>query len=433
MTGLGYEDGLFTDEAWMALADAWIEEENPGKRMLILPPDMTRCYSYAGVITSYLYRKLQGDHEVFVMPAVGTHMQMDKRERETFFPGIPDEAFLCHNWKEDNVCLGVVPGEYLREVTGGRYEDDIQVLLNKHVACGEFDTVVSVGQVVPHEVVGMANYTKNLVVGIGGRDMINKSHMVSAICNIETIMGNVDSPVRAVFDYAQKHYLDKLGITFFLTVTMEREGQADLCGLYIGKGRDTFEAAAALSQKKNINWLDSRSGKVVAFLDPAEFRSTWVGNKAIYRTRMAIADGGELVILAPGLKQFGENDEVDACIRKFGYCGTENVLKLYREKAFEGLEMVAAHLIHGSSDGRFKITYATDPELITPEEIRAVGFEWMDVREALRRYRPEEKETGYFEEEDGAKYYFIKAPAVGLWRVRQECRALVFSERKACF
>lgn len=417
MTGLGYEDRLLRDEEWMALTDQWIANERPGKRVLILPPDMTRCYSYAGVITSYLYRKLQGDHEVFIMPTVGTHMQMDKVEREAFFPGVPDEAFLCHNWKEDNVCLGVVPGEYLKKVTGGQYEEDIQVLLNKHVADGEFDTVVSVGQVVPHEVVGMANYTKNLVVGIGGRDMINKSHMVSAICNIETIMGNVDSPVRAVFDYAQDHYLNQFGITFFLTVTMERNSQADLYGLYIGKDRDAFEAAAVLSQKKNINWLDERAERVVAYLDPAEFRSTWVGNKAIYRTRMAIANGGELVILAPGLKQFGENDEVDACIRKFGYCGTENILKLYREKAFEGLEMVAAHLIHGSSDGRFKVTYATDPGLITAEEIEAAGFAWMDVSEALLKYRPEEKETGYFEDADGT-YYFIKAPAVGLWRVR---------------
>lgn len=416
MTGLGYEDRCLLDDEWMALTDQWIKEECPGRRILILPPDMTRCYSYAGVLTSYLYQKLEKEHEVFIMPAVGTHAQMKEKEIQDFFPGIPKEAFLSHDWREDTVCLGTVPGTYMREVTDGRYEEEIQVLLNRRAASGEFDAILSVGQVVPHEVVGMANYTKNLAVGIGGRDMINKSHMVGAICNLETMMGNTDSPVRAIFDYAQEHFFNQLNITFFLTVTMEKNGKAELYGLYIGKNRDTYETAAALSQKKNITWLPQRMKRIVAFLDPTEFHSTWVGNKAIYRTRMAIADGGDLVILAPGVQKFGENEETDACIRKFGYVGTERLLKEYREHAFEGLEMAAAHLIHGSSEGRFRIIYATDPALLTKEEVESAGFEWMDVKEALAHYHPEKKETGYYEDERG-EYYFVKSPAVGLWKV----------------
>jgi hypothetical protein len=90
-----------------------------------------------------------------------------------------------------------------------------------------------------------------------------------------------------------------------------------------------------------------------------EFFSTWVANKAIYRTRKAMADGGELVIIAPGLKRFGEQEEVDRLIRKYGYVGTEKVMKLWKENEdLRDLTHATAHLIHGSSEGRFKITYA---------------------------------------------------------------------------
>ncbi len=416
MIGKGYEKRRLTEGEWQELVDEWLLTHPAGKRVLILPPDITRCYSYAGVITAYLYQKLNGRHDVFVMPAVGTHMQMTEEERSGFFPGVPAEIFLTHDWRTDNVSLGTVPAEFVARVTEGKYREPIEAAIDRRLVSGEFDTVISVGQVVPHEVVGMANYTKNLVVGLGGRDMINKSHMVSAFCNIETIMGNTDSPVRAIFDYVQKKWLDRLGITFFLTVTCENGADADLFGLYIGTERAAFEEASRLAAKVNVTRLKERAKRVVAYLAPAEFRSTWVGNKAIYRTRMAIADGGELLVLAPGVRQCGENDEVDRCIRTYGYSGTKRILEHYQNGDFEGLEMVSAHLIHGSTDGRFTITYATDPQLMSREEIEDIGFSWTDVRPLLEKYRPEERETGVYADEDG-EYYFVKAPAVGLWRV----------------
>ena len=415
MIGYGDKTLVMQEAAWQALCDQWIRENRPGKRILILPPDRTRLYSCAGEITAYLYRKLCAEHEITIMPALGTHMQMNPAELASFFPGVPQEVICVHNWKEDTVKLGTVPASYVSLVTDGKCPWDIDVLINHKLVDGSFDTIISVGQVVPHEVVGMANYTKNLVVGVGGKDMINKSHMVSAYCNIETIMGNIDSPVRAIFDYAQKEFLDSLNIHFFLTVTTEKDAKAYLHGLFIGKERGTFEAAAKLAQQTNITWLSERVSRMVCWLEPDEFRSTWVGNKAIYRTRMAIADGGELVIIAPGLKQFGENLEVDAVIRQFGYKGTAQTLQLYAAGAFEGYEAVAAHLIHGSSDGRFRIIYATDESLMARQEIEAAGFEWMPVKEAMNRYKPLEKNTGFFEDREGT-YYFVKAPAVGLWR-----------------
>lgn len=417
-----YAENLDTplpDSEWKSTLDTWIRQVQPGEKILILPPDITRCYSYAGKITAYLYEKLSGTCRIRIMPAVGTHRQMTRKEQEEFFGPIPENSFLCHDWRNDTEDICVVPEDKVSEVTGGKYKKAITAQLNRHLLSGEFDRIVSVGQVVPHEVVGMANYTKNLLVGVGGRDMINQSHMISAICGIETIMGRENTPVRRLFDYVQKNFLDQLEITFMLTVTCEKHQSSDLYGLYIGEERETFSAACRLAEKKNITWLPKRAKKVVTWLDPAEFGSTWVGNKAVYRTRMAIADGGELLILAPGIRSFGENEEVDACIRKYGYSGTKKIQNAYENGEFKGIEMAAAHLIHGSSDGRFKITYAAAPELMPEEAMRSVGYEWIDIGPMMEKYQPRGKETGWYEDH-GEEYYFIKAPAVGLWRVQGE-------------
>ena len=402
---------------WRALVDEWLSSRALGRRVLIVPPDDSRCHSYAGEMTAYLYERLHAAHDVHVMPAVGTHAQMSASAKARFFPNVPAEAFLEHDWRRDAETLGEIASETVERATGGRCLGAICVQLNRRVARGEFDEVLSIGQVVPHEVVGMANYTKNLLVGLGGREMINRSHMIGAICGLESCMGKTETPVRALLDDAQERFLNALGVTFFLSVVANDASGARLRGLFIGEKREAFEAAAQLSQQLNVTTLERRVRRVVTYLDPAEFRSLWVGNKAIYRTRMAIADGGELLVIAPALRQCGENEEADALIRRYGYCGTPSVLKLYREHAFDGMEMVAAHLIHGSGEGRFRIVYATDPALMPAEEIKALGFGWADARDALARYRPQERETGFYNDENGA-YYYVSSPALGLWRAR---------------
>ena len=403
-----------TPSEWHGTIEAWLARHPVGERVLLIPPDDTRLYSCAGAVTAWLYRRLCREHAVFVMPAVGTHEQMSPEACAHFFPGVPPDAFLRHDWRTDADALGVVPEAETERLTNGALHQPIEVRLNRRLTDGSFDTLISVGQVVPHEVVGMANYTKNLLVGLGGRETINLTHMAGALHGIESTLGRVDTPVRAIFDYAQQRFLDSLRVVYMLTVTTEAASEALLHGLYIGYGRDTFEAAAAQSLRKNVTRLAARARKVVAHLEPTEFKSAWVGNKAIYRTRMAIADGGELIIIAPGLARFGESDEVDRAIRAYGYCGTEAVMRLYRSGAFPGLDMVAAHLIHGSSEGRFRTVYATDPRLLDRAAVEQAGFGWMDVREALAVYRPEQRETGYVEQ-DGDAFYFVKAPATGLW------------------
>lgn len=389
------------------------------KKVLIIPPDFTRCYSYAGEITQVLYKKLSPAATVHVMPALGTHMAMDAEEKEKMFGGVvPEEAFLVHHWQTDTISIGQVPREVIEEISEGLYSTDIEVEVNEKLINGGYDLILSIGQVVPHEVVGMANYSKNIFVGVGGRQMINKSHMLSAICGMEKALGVADSPARKVFDYAQQHFLDgKLPLVYIQTVTTLKDDQVTLNGLYAGPSRKPFEHAVALSEQLNICHVERRAKKLVTYLDPYELKTTWVGNKGVYRTRMAVADGGELIILAPGVKAFGENEEMDRMTRTYGYKGRDYVLKLFNEGAFENRIMAAAHLIQGSSDGRFNITYCTRPENLSKEDINTVGYEWMDYEEAAALYNPHTLKEGWNILENGEEIYFVKTPALGLWKV----------------
>ncbi len=392
------------------------------RKVLIIPPDYTRCYSYAGIITQIIYRmleeKYEGGIQVDVMPALGTHMPMSEEEMDKFFgDAVPRDRILVHHWQTDTVVLGYVPAEVCAEISEGLFPEKIDVEVNHLLVDGGYDVIFSVGQVVPHEVVGMANYSKNIFVGTGGREMINKSHMLSAICGMEKALGVTDSPARKLYDYAQQHFVDgKIPMVYLLTVTTSENEEVSLRGLYIGESRKPFEKAAELSQKLNIVHVEKRAAKVVTYLDPAELKTTWVGNKGVYRTRMIIEDGGELIVLAPGVRLFGENEEMDRMTRTYGYTGTDHILDLYRQGVFEGRLMAAAHLMQGSSEGRFSITYATKPEYMSKEEIESVGYQWADYNEITERYDPAKLREGWNTLPDGEEIYYVGTPALGLWK-----------------
>lgn len=185
---------------------------------------------------------------------------------------------------------------------------------------GGHDLILSIGQVVPHEVMGMANFNKNIFVGTGGSEAINFSHFIGAVYGMERMMGRADNPLRRVLNYASTHFLTKLPLVYMLTVIGRgSNGQLVTRGVFVGDGEECFMKAAELSLEVNFELLDAPLEKVVVYLDPEEFKSTWLGNKSIYRTRMAIADNGELIVLAPGVHRFGEDDRIDELIRKYGY------------------------------------------------------------------------------------------------------------------
>ena len=412
------EKGISGEQLEKMLDDLLVQYPD-AKKVLIIPPDYTRCYSYAGEITQLLYKKLSPSAQIDVMPALGTHMAMNEDEMQKFFGDVvPRDRIIVHHWQTDTVCLGYVPEEVCSEISNGLFPEQIDVEVNHLLVDGGYDLILSVGQVVPHEVVGKANYSKNIFVGTGGREMINKSHMLSAICGMEKALGVIDSPARKVYDYAQQHFIDgKLPLVYLQTVTTRENDTLKLHGLYIGESRKPFEKAAELAQKLNIIHVDHRAKKVVTYLDPEELKTTWVGNKGIYRTRMTVADGGELIVLAPGVIAFGENEEMDKMTRKYGYTGTEHILELYRQGVFEGRLMSAAHLMQGSTEGRFTVTYATRPENLSKEEIESVGYQWADYNEITKRYNPETLKEGWNVLPDGEEVYFVGTPALGLWKV----------------
>lgn len=406
--------GLTDEKIYAALDRAILTQKERLHKALLLPPDFTRFHSGAGKITAYLYHALKDTCRVDIMPALGTHAPMTADEIRRMFGEIPPERFLVHNWREDVTQIGEVPAEYVAEISEGLMREAIPVEVNRRLLDPSYDLIVSIGQVVPHEVVGMANYSKNLFVGCGGRAMINASHMLGAFYGLERILGRDFSPVRKVFDYAEEHFLQRLPLCYALTVTTAPLGEIRMHGLFIGRERQTFEDAVSLAQEKNIALVEKPIRKCVVLLDGDEFKTTWLGNKAVYRTRMAIADGGELVVLAPGVERFGEDLGNDAIIRKYGYCGRENVLRLVQEN--DDLQQnlgAAAHLIHGSSDGRFSIVYCT--QKITEAEIRQVHYGWAPYAEAVERYNPAALSDGWNTLPDGEEIYFIRNPALGLW------------------
>ena len=416
------KEGLSREEIRKALIES-LPKDLP-KKALLLPPDYTRLYSGAGLICAEYYSWLESQGvECRVMPALGTHVPMTEAEVEDFFLGVvPMDRIIVHRWRDDVVKLGEVPAEFVKEVSEGLVDNPIEVEVNKHIVSGEYGLIISMGQVVPHEVVGMANYSKNIFVGCGGASMINSSHMLGAFYGLERIMGRDFSPVRKVFDYAETHFLSDVPVLYVLTTTTNVGDDVFIHGLYIGRGREYFEAAVKDSQGYNLIALDEPIKKAVVFLDPREFKSTWLGNKAVYRTRMAIADDGELIVLAPGVIKFGEDDENDRLIRKYGYVGRENVLDLVKDENNKDLlanMSVAAHLIHGSSDGRFNITYCTKPENLTEEAVRGVSFGWMDYEETIKKYDPAKLKIGY-NEVDGELIYYIPNPALGLWSLKNQ-------------
>lgn len=401
------------------VADKWVLQ--PGvERLLLVPPDHTRLHSQAGPITAALYKAVGERVHTDVLPALGTHHPMKPQQlRMMFGETVPLERFFPHDWRNDLSPLGVIPGERLAELSGGGMTDPVEVAVNKRIVSGDYDLVLSIGQVVPHEVIGFANHSKNICIGAGGGAMLHQSHFLGAVCGIEDVLGVADNPVRRLMDQGFYDFVrPRADVRFLLTVVEDSPGGPQLSAVTAGEGKACFTWAAALSAEKNITKLDRPIERAVVWLDPHEFTSTWLGNKAVYRTRKAMADGGELIVLAPAVDTFGEDAEIDRLIRKHGYRGTPATQDALRsDPDLKANLSAAAHLIHGSTEGRFRVTYATGPGL-SREEVTSVGYDWADHDQAVAAFgvTPETRD-GWRDASDGRPFYYIKNPALGLWTV----------------
>ncbi len=409
-------DVLSYEDMKQGLLEAF-EKIGVRKKVLAIPPDFTRFHSRAGELTRHAV-EYYGDSLTDILPALGTHTPMTSSQISEMFGDVSHDLFREHDWREGVVTLGEVPSEFISEVSDGAVDFAWPAQVGRLLVEGGFDLILSIGQVVPHEVVGMANYNKNIFVGTGGAEGINKSHFLGAAYGMERMMGRADTPVRRVLNYASDNFCSELPIVYIQTVLSRGDdGELVVRGLFIGDDVECFEKAAALSLEVNFEMLDKPLDKVVVYLDPGEFKSTWLGNKSIYRTRMAIADGGELIVLAPGVKEFGEDSEIDRLIRKYGYVTTPEVLQALKDNPELGENLsAAAHLIHGSSENRFSITYC--PGHLSQDEIESVNYKYGDLDQMSQRYDINKLKDGFNVMPDGEKIFYISNPAIGLWAYR---------------
>jgi nickel-dependent lactate racemase len=389
------------------------------KRVLLLPPDLTRAHSRAGYLTELIYKALP-DAEIAVIPTLGQHIPHTEEENRWMFGSIPHNKIHAHDWRNGVTPVGVIPAAMVAETTGGAADWDIPVSMNSMLMDEQWDLVINIGHVVPHEVLGFANHNKNYFIGLGGKDTICASHIAAAVYGIENNLGCLVTPLRACYNWAEETMLARMP-DVYLQIVMQRDADNKLMisGLYAGDDLDTYLQAAKRSRAQNITVFEKPIKKIVAVMQADEFRATWVANKAVYRTRMAIADGGELLILAPGVERFGEQPEVEALIRKYGYTGTERVLSLYRTEAdMQEIPHGVAHLIHGSSEGRFTIRYA--PGHLTRSEIEQVGYAYADLAEMQARYSPDVMKEGWNTMPDGEEVFYISTPSAGLWATEEK-------------
>jgi nickel-dependent lactate racemase len=400
------------------LAEARARINKEFRRVLLLPPDLTRAHSGSGKITETLYKALAPHSDVHVIPTLGQHVPHTAEQNRWVFGDIPNERIHVHDWISGVTRLGVIPRGLVAQSTNDLADWDIPVDLNTSLMREPWDLIINVGHVVPHEVLGFANHNKNYFIGLGGKETICTSHMAAAIYGIENNLGKLITPLRSCFNWAEKEFLSHLPDVYF-QVVMKRSPDNRLvtCGVYVGDDLETYLMAARASKKENITIMEKPISKIVAVMQADEFHSTWVANKAVYRTRMAIADRGELLIVAPGLERFGEQESVDHLIRKYGYRGRPQTLKQYKENSdLRELAHATAHLIHGSSEGRFTISYA--PGHLTKDEIEQVNYRYVPLEEALARYPPSSMNEGWNIMPDNEEIFFISTPSSGLWATR---------------
>ena len=386
----------------------------PKRHVIAIPPDYTRFHSRSGELTC-IAKEYYGPYLTEILPATGTHAPMTEKEMSSMFPGLPLDLFHPHDWIQGITDIGTISAATINKLSGGSLHMSWTAQLNSLLAARKHDLILSIGQVVPHEVMGMSGHNKNILIGTGGYDTIHKTHYLSAIYGIERTLGRANNPMKDLLNHASTNFLDGWPIVYVLTVlSLDKVGKLKIRGLYIGTDYECFTKATSLSLNINVRLLDSPLEKIVVYLDPNEYHSTWLGNKSIYRTRLAIKDGGELIVLAPGLREFGEHQELDRLIRKYGYAGSSRILSEVEENSdLQKSLSAAAHLIHGSSENRFNITYC--PGFLTSDEINQVNYQYEELDPMLKRYNPQTMQEGFNTLPNGEIIYFIHNPAIGLW------------------
>ncbi len=358
-----------------------LASNHKGDRVAIVAPDYSRIASQSGAIANLLLKHF-GKRIVAVIPALGTHLPMSSDEKSEMFSSFSPNLFIDHKYRSDVEHIGTITKGEVEETSQIEGLYDLPFYVNSSLVDGSFDLIISVGQLLPHEVIGISGGSKNILIGLGGRPTIEVSHYISAMWGIERTLGNPDTPLRRLLNRGLELLLHSSPPVLFINTVLNPTNAEERRLIHIGadlvtreKPQDrSFAGSAEVAVATNIFNLNRSYNEVIAYLEPKVYRSTWIGNKAIYRSRLLIPDNANLRIIAPGVDRFGEDPQIDSILRHYGYHGYESIEQMRRDDALDENLAAAAHILHGSTFDRFKVSYAA-PEL-GREAIEAVGYSY---------------------------------------------------------
>jgi len=301
--GAGYADRYLTSDELRAIVRDGLETIAPdGKRILFIIPDGTRTMPMPQMLALFREHLAGRAKAMDFLVALGTHQPMDDAALSAHL-GVPvregragASRVFNHAWQEPATfaTIGTIPAHEIAELSGGRLAQDVPVALNRLIF--DYDHLVICGPVFPHEVVGFSGGNKYFFPGIAGADVINFTHWLGALITNYEVIGSGYTPVRAVIDRAASMVTVPTSC-FALVVTAQ--GTA---GLWFGDARDAWEKASALSSQRHIVWLERPMRQVLSVM-PSMYADIWTAGKGMYKIEPAVADGGEVVIYAPHIRE----------------------------------------------------------------------------------------------------------------------------------
>jgi nickel-dependent lactate racemase len=303
VVGRGVADGGLSEaEVDAVLAEGLDPLPVDGRRVLVLIPDGTRTMPMPLMFRALERRLGPRVSALDYLVALGTHAPMTDAQLSALVgqPVVDGRAgtrrIVNHQWDDPDTFLhlGTIPAREIADLTDGRLDEDVPVALNRLVT--EYDHVLICGPVFPHEVVGFSGGTKYLFPGIAAPPIIHFTHWLGALITSTAVIGTADTPVRAVIDKAASLLATPLSL-LALVVTHEH-----LAGLFVGDVHEAWARAAALSARRHIVWVDEPFERVLAVMPPM-YDDLWVAAKGTYKTETAVADGGEVVIYAPHVRE----------------------------------------------------------------------------------------------------------------------------------
>jgi nickel-dependent lactate racemase len=385
LIGKGYEDAyLSEDEARDLVVRGFAGVEFKGRRVLVIIPDGTRSAPLplffrlfqqviGGEVAALDYLIALGTHQPMNETAINKLLGVTAEERREKYAGV---NVFNHRWDlaDTFTTIGTIAADEIAQATGALMRQDVPVALNKMIF--DYDLLVICGPTFPHEVVGFSGGNKYFFPGIGGPEVINFTHWLGAVITSLKVIGSKYTPVRRVIDRAAS-FINAPVLCFSMVVKDE-----GLAGLYVGTPQEAYQAAAELSARLHIIYVDKPFKRVLSVM-PEMYDDLWTAAKGMYKLEPVVADGGEVVIYAPHITEVSYTH--GKVIDQIGYHTRDYFLK--QMERFEGVPGgVMAHSTHlrgiGTYDAesslerpRIQVTLATG---IPQERCRRVNLGYID-------------------------------------------------------